>query len=44
MTDLRVHVYALDAAAGPDWRGDYPCSTCNLPRRNPVHVLPDTPD
>lgn len=44
MTDLRVHVYALDGEAGPDWRGDYPCGTCNLPRRHPVHDLPDTPE
>lgn len=44
MTDLRVHAYALDGEAGPDWRGGYPCATCGLPRRHPVHELPETPD
>jgi hypothetical protein len=41
--ELRVHAFALDGEAAPDWRGQWPCATCGLPKRHRVHELPETP-
>lgn len=34
---LRTHEHIPDHGAGPDHRGDYPCLTCGLPKRNRAH-------
>jgi len=38
-----VHVFQPDPDLGRDWRGQLYCSTCNLPKRHPVHDVPDRP-
>lgn len=38
-----VHVFHADAEVGRDWRGEPYCSSCNLPKRHPVHEVPETP-
>ncbi len=44
VTALEVHAFYIDAELGRDWRGQYFCATCGLPKRNPVHELPERPD
>lgn len=37
----RPHTYMPDLAAPADHRGDRPCATCGLPRRNAAHTDPE---
>lgn len=41
--DRPVHVFGPDPDLGQDWRGEWLCGTCGLPRGHPAHELPETP-
>lgn len=41
---IPVHVFHPDQDVGRDWRGQPYCASCSLPKRHPVHEVPDRPD
>lgn len=38
-----VHVFHADPEIGRDWRGQPYCASCSLPKRHPVHEVPERP-
>lgn len=44
MADRQPHVFYPDPQLRRDWWGQSYCSTCGLPKRNPVHEVDGTPD
>lgn len=42
--DRAVHAFGPDVDLGQLWNDEWLCGTCGLPKRHPVHELPDTPD
>lgn len=43
MIDIRVHVFYADPDLGRDYRGQPYCVSCPLPKRHPVHDVPERP-